>query len=113
MKETGSPKTMSSTKEEMAEATERRPGELSEPGRSGGASATKLATPDKICQPILVPNPEVLEKPMRRRFTAEYKLRILQEVDALSGKKRSNKAAGKPWSVGNATKPAAKPLTMR
>jgi transposase-like protein len=33
---------------------------------------------------VLVPNPEVLEKPMRRRFTAEYKLRILREVDALS-----------------------------
>jgi transposase-like protein len=33
---------------------------------------------------VLVPNPEVLEKPIRRRFTAEYKLRILQEVDALS-----------------------------
>jgi len=32
----------------------------------------------------LVPNPEVLEKPQRRRFTAEYKLRILQEVDDLT-----------------------------
>jgi transposase len=27
-------------------------------------------------------NPEVLEKPIRRRFTAEYKLRILREADA-------------------------------
>jgi len=26
----------------------------------------------------------VIEKPIRRRFTAAYKLRILQEVDALS-----------------------------
>ena len=84
MKETGSPKMMTSPKEKVAEATERRPGERSEPGRSGGASAAKLATPDKPCQPVLVPNPEVLEKPIRRRFTAEYKLRILQEVDALS-----------------------------
>jgi transposase-like protein len=33
---------------------------------------------------MLVPNPEVLEKPIRRRFTADYKLRILKEVDALS-----------------------------
>jgi transposase len=49
-----------------------------------GASANKLATPDKPCQPVLVPNPEVLEKPFRRRFTADYKLRILKEVDALS-----------------------------
>ena len=28
------------------------------------------------------PTPEVLAKPLRRRFTAEYKLRILKEVDA-------------------------------
>jgi len=28
------------------------------------------------------PDPEVLERPRRRQFTAEYKLRILQEVDA-------------------------------
>ena len=33
---------------------------------------------------ISLPNPEVLEKPLRRRFTAEYKLRILKEVDALT-----------------------------
>ena len=30
------------------------------------------------------PNPEVLEKPVRRRFTAEYKLRILEEADRCS-----------------------------
>ena len=29
----------------------------------------------------LIPDPAVLEKPVRRRFTAEYKLRILQEAD--------------------------------
>jgi transposase-like protein len=29
----------------------------------------------------LPPDPAVLEKPVRRRFTAEYKLRILQEAD--------------------------------
>ena len=28
-----------------------------------------------------IPDPAVLEKPVRRRFTAEYKLRILQEAD--------------------------------
>lgn len=42
MKETGSPKMMTSPKERVAEATERRPGERSEPGRSGGASANVL-----------------------------------------------------------------------
>ena len=34
--------------------------------------------------PVSVPNPEVLENPLRRRFTAEYKLRILTEADALT-----------------------------
>ena len=29
-----------------------------------------------------IPRPEVPEKPLRRRFTAEYKLRILAEADA-------------------------------
>jgi transposase len=29
----------------------------------------------------LIPDPVVLEKPVRRRFTAEYKLRILHEAD--------------------------------
>ena len=29
-----------------------------------------------------VPNPELVEKPKRRRFTAQYKLQVLQEADA-------------------------------
>ncbi len=31
-----------------------------------------------------VPDPAVLERPVRRRFTAEYKLRILREADRLT-----------------------------
>lgn len=31
-----------------------------------------------------VPDPEVLDRPRRRSFTAEYKLRILRELDALT-----------------------------
>jgi transposase-like protein len=34
-------------------------------------------------QPI--PDPAVPEKPVRRRFTAEYKLRVLREVDRSTG----------------------------
>jgi transposase len=30
---------------------------------------------------IHLPDPEVLEKPVRRRFTADYKLRIVEEAD--------------------------------
>jgi transposase len=29
-----------------------------------------------------VPNPEVLERPKRRKYTADYKYRILKEIDA-------------------------------
>ena len=36
------------------------------------------ANPIAVNSPV---NPEVLEKPERRRFSAEYKLRILQETD--------------------------------
>ena len=32
-------------------------------------------------QPVEVPDPEVVPQAKRRRFTAEYKLRILEEVD--------------------------------
>ena len=32
-----------------------------------------------------LPDPEVLEKPKRRRFSAEYKVRILREADACKG----------------------------
>jgi transposase len=31
-----------------------------------------------------VPDPELVERPKRRRFTAEYKLRVLREADACS-----------------------------
>ncbi len=33
-------------------------------------------------QPSLDPDPEVVAKPERRRFSAEYKVRILQEAEA-------------------------------
>src|SRR6266849_6645089 len=29
-----------------------------------------------------VPDPELVERPLRRRFSAEYKLRVLREADA-------------------------------
>jgi transposase-like protein len=32
-----------------------------------------------------IPDPAVLEKPVRRRFTAEYKLRVLREADGCIG----------------------------
>jgi transposase len=42
-----------------------------------------VATSSRNGQAVLnVPNPEVVVKAQRRRFTAEYKRRILQEADA-------------------------------
>jgi transposase len=58
-------------------AAERSGTERSEGSRSGAvgkAGADPVATPR--------PNPEVVAKPRRRTFTAEYKQRILNEADA-------------------------------
>jgi len=50
-------------------------GERSEPERTTAAAAGGRAAPD----------PEVVGRAVRRRFTAEYKRRILAEVDAAAG----------------------------
>jgi len=63
----------------MPELSQVKPAEVTE--RSGVTSAGVNLHGSL---PVSVPNPEVLEKPLRRRFTAEYKLRILKEVDALT-----------------------------
>jgi transposase-like protein len=55
---------------------ERRGGERSEAPRSGGSPTIER---DVAPGP---PDPEVPAKPQRRRFTAEYRLRILKEADA-------------------------------
>jgi transposase-like protein len=51
------------------EEAQRRRDSRSEPSRSEASS------------PKSAPDAQVLEKPRRRRFTAEYKLRILEEAD--------------------------------
>ena len=59
-------------------------------GTEGGRSPTEVPTATAVTSvpgdgrgghagPI--PDPAVLEKPVRRRFTAEYKLRMLREAD--------------------------------
>ena len=57
-------------------AAERREGERSETERS--AAAGKAGADQR---PVRKPNPEVVAKPKRRIFTAEYKQRILSEAD--------------------------------
>jgi transposase-like protein len=56
---------------------ERSEGELGEPQRS--AAAAKAAANSR---PVAPPDSEVVAKPKRRTFTAEYKQRILQEAEA-------------------------------
>ena len=58
-------------------ATERSEGEPGEPKRSGVAAQ---AGGDQVLTSR--PDPEVVAKPKRRTYTAEYKLGILQEAEA-------------------------------
>ncbi len=41
-----------------------------------------METKKTIVEESANPSPEVLEKPVRRRFSVEYKLKILAEADA-------------------------------
>lgn len=59
---------------------ERSGGERSEPQRSAAAAKAGAAA-----LPVLPPDSEVAAKPKRRVFTAEYKLRILQEAELAAG----------------------------
>lgn len=43
---------------------------------------TREDSPEKARFVAAAPDPEVIDKAIRRRFTAEYKLRILNEADA-------------------------------
>jgi transposase len=63
-------------------ATERSEGKRSEPKRSGVAAQ---AGADSL--PASQPDPEVVAKPKRRTYTAEYKLDILQEAEAAATKR--------------------------
>ncbi|RIK03736.1 MAG: hypothetical protein DCC49_13860 [Acidobacteria bacterium] len=49
------------------------------------ASTEYLVQPDEVSRP----DPEVPERPRRRRFSAEYKLAILEEIDAAAPEERA------------------------
>jgi transposase len=55
---------------------ERSEGERSEPQRSGAAAKAVAGS-----RPVSAPDSEVVAKPKRRTFTAEYKQRILMEAE--------------------------------
>lgn len=54
-------------------------------GANGGGSGARPTTPGPVVagrdEVAGLPDPEVSARPERRRFTAEYKLRIVQEAD--------------------------------
>ena len=58
---------------------QRREDERSESDRSGGGANSAAASPSGASP---VPDPEVAATAKRRRFTAEYKLSILSEVES-------------------------------
>lgn len=60
----------------ILEDSERRDAERSEAARS--AEASRIERP-------AVADPEVLEKPQRRRFTTEFKLKVVREAEACKG----------------------------
>ena len=57
-------------------------GERSEPERTTGPNVGGRRAPPPTGPGASAPNPEVVDHATRRRFTAEYKRRILAEVDA-------------------------------
>lgn len=68
------PDTAVKAKPRTGPAAERRAEELTEAPPITGVPSSSDAVPAP-------PNPEVSARPERRRFTAEYKLRIVQEAD--------------------------------
>jgi len=76
--------TMTRTKGLSSAAPERKEGERSEPDWSEGAAAPSAKGPQPLVGLVQIPGPEVVEKPVRRRFSAEYKRAILKEADRCS-----------------------------
>ena len=48
----------------------------------GARRATEVSSTDALANAAASSDPEVLERPQRRRFTAKYKLQVLQQADA-------------------------------
>ncbi len=52
---------------------------------AGSEGAGRATVEPARREAVVAPDPEVSEQAKRRRFTAEYKLRILREADACKG----------------------------
>ena len=58
---------------------------LTEKENSAGSEGASRASGDHAGREAMVADPEVSERPKRRRFTAEYKVRIVRGADACKG----------------------------
>ena len=66
----------------------RRPAPAGQEGRPDAPSPTLVSSataPLRVVPPATGPDPEVPERAVRRRFTAEYKLQVLREADQCAG----------------------------
>ena len=53
-------------------------------GNGAGGRGAQRAVGERSAGAAAPPDPELVERPQRRRFTAEYKLTVLREADGLS-----------------------------
>jgi transposase-like protein len=69
----------------MTDKLNQTPGTAPAEPTQGARRATGVGSADAVCAPASLPasppDPEVVERAQRRRFTAEYKRRILDEAD--------------------------------
>jgi transposase len=76
-------KSLSSSKKQFSvvQAPQASQGERREPQRAGGICTTAALVPSASPSGLLAANPEVVAKATRRRFTVDYKLKILDQAD--------------------------------
>ena len=76
---------MSSPKKASAPRRPAAVGKEVVPDAPRARAMTLSSTPLQVVSPAPRPDPEVTERAARRRFTAEYKLRVLRQADACAG----------------------------
>ena len=76
-------KSLSSSKKRFSvvQAPQASQGERCEPQRTGRVCTTAAMVPSASRSGLLPANPEVVAKATRRRFTVDYKLKILDQAD--------------------------------
>jgi len=76
---------MASAKKPNARRRPAPAGQEGVPDAPSPAIVNGATAPLRVVPPPTVPDPEVRERAVRRRFTAEYKLQVLREADRCAG----------------------------